>query len=580
MELGNPWSLGPACLPSTSATEHEHLQFLSHESGDDVLFTVVEDMGSPTDHFEPTKSALEANVFSNDVIVEKYYHYTDDVRLVEDVKLEGIDGSDLDGSMLSETAVAKEEYRDDINIDNGPQFTIIESGDLNGIVQGDIIELKETSLDVEDLNSIKIEDNNAMKVTSRVTNGDKFFSENNLLNFSNDLAIPTSVAELSTYPNIVLGFLDGAEPGKAVRLKIHKVNRLENSSELDIKQSLHNMKTDEPVKCKECDIYFKKTEDLKAHMEAHLVKLQNSCPLCSVEFPSKSALQLHIRQHFTKSQGCNLCSERFASKSLLRSHKLQKHITMSNSQGSVNFNKDNITVNTTATSVLNNIPVTTPSTVSTTTVAASTTNKIFKCSLCKSMFCSRSELKQHSTTHWQKPFKCEQCGATFTQNGSLQVHIRRHRGEKPFTCDLCGNSYTRAFSLKVHMKTHTGEKPHNCEYCSSSFITSSHLNVHRRIHTGERPFSCSECSATFITTSHLNVHKRIHLLTSPAPVRCITCNISFRDNTQLRLHRKAYHQQNKKKKTNNHPSACRCKQCFKTTSSNNGKFGKSPTLMS
>ena len=539
-----------------------------------MFFTVVDDSGLPATHYDTSKAALEAAVYPGDVVVEKYYHYAEDIRLVEDIKLESINGSSLDGALLSDTTLVKDEYDDEME-EEKPRFTVIESSTMSDLISNQVIEMKDACFKIEDHKSC----------FDHIS-----FTTDNLCDAGND-ASPDGISEFSSYPNIVLGYIDGIQSGKTVRLKVHKVNRSDKDIRNDKKKTITIAKKNEPVKCKECDIYFKKTEDLKAHMEAHLVKLQNSCPLCNIEFPSKPALQSHIRQHFTKSHACNICSERFATKSLLRSHKLHKHSFSSattNSDVVENASSNNISVQSGNTApIIRSVgtirTVCTPAVVSSTsTLAVNSPSmvgaKVFKCSLCKTVFSCRSELKQHSTTHWQKPFKCEQCGATFTQNGSLQVHIRRHRGEKPFSCDLCGNSYTRAFSLKVHMKTHTGEKPHTCEYCSSSFITSSHLNVHRRIHTGERPFSCSECSATFITTSHLNVHKRIHLLTSPAPVRCLTCNISFRDNTQLRLHRKAYHQQTKKKKTNNHPTACRCKQCFKTTSSNSSRYGKVGTV--
>ena len=52
--------------------------------------------------------------------------------------------------------------------------------------------------------------------------------------------------------------------------------------------------------CTECNINFVDEAQFRAHMEDHLIKLQNSCALCSAEFESKSDLQEHIKEHFTQ----------------------------------------------------------------------------------------------------------------------------------------------------------------------------------------------------------------------------------------------------------------------------------------
>ncbi|XP_063844862.1 zinc finger protein OZF-like [Scylla paramamosain] len=278
--------------------------------------------------------------------------------------------------------------------------------------------------------------------------------------------------------------INGAEPRKSTRVRVVAYH------------------------CTDCNINFTDEAEFRAHMEAHLIKLQNSCALCSTEFSTKLELQDHIKEHFTKNSSytCSICDQKFVSKSGLKRHKKQLH------------NLDSVVV----------------------VNAAS-----IKCGVCQAVFSDKAALRQHAATHAaRKPFTCEECGATFTQNGSLQVHLRRHRGEKPFTCQLCGNSFTRAHSLKVHMKTHTGEKPYACEYCGACFVTSSHLTVHRRTHTGERPYSCGDCGATFITTSHLNVHRRVHTgggTVASTPVSCSQCQATFNDAAQLRHHRRTQH---------------------------------------
>ena len=584
VEFVKELNLSSSSLASTStSSSNEHLQLLSSGNDqEDILFTVVDDNSSVI-HLDSSKTLLETVALPNDLVIEKYYQYGSDVRLVDNVHIEDVKLKDVDlNSSVLNTMHCREDEQlkiDHEELKDSLDMPTYETKKLSDMVSGQVMEIAQDPL-VESLKE-EIIDGSVNYVGESITD-------------SNDSipSIPEQENNSSLYPNIVLGYIEGGQPGKTVRLKVHKVTRSDKASKLDNRKLLinSNVRKDETFRCEECCASFAKHEDLKAHMEAHLVKRQNSCALCNIEFPSKSALQMHIKHHFSKAHSCELCSEKFASKGLLRTHKLRKH---SNSVSTLTTSAD-------TTKVLNNSPLLSNRAASNGTllvtsdqiasrknknVSATTNNsgdnlvRVFKCSLCQAQFSSRSAMKQHSTSHHHKPYKCDQCGATFTQNGSLQVHIRRHRGEKPFTCALCGNSYTRAFSLKVHMKTHTGEKPHMCEYCSSSFITSSHLNVHRRIHTGERPFSCSECSATFITTSHLNVHKKIHSLANVAPVRCQVCNMTFKDTTLLRLHRKTQHPHlNSKKKRGNHSSSCKCKDCKKANSEINHIFSKDDTI--
>ena len=485
-------------------------------------------------------------------VVAPHCRYGSDVRLVEDVKLQNITGDNITISQfLPEDPLIKQELVDDIICDN-QSYQLVNSH-------------------IDDIKCIEVKDEFTLVDSAQ---NYQFASVKNSLKSNNEGGDDKkSYKNGSSRSNIVLGYIDNADGSnrKAVRLKVHKVNQPNKKRKFFEPKTFSNKS--QCVKCPECNIYFQTNEHLKAHMETHSGGQRNTCTFCRKYFTNKSSLQEHMKMHFIKSPlQCTVCHEKFVSKSLLRSHKLCKHGIKTNNlpqkfssssrmKGTVNGSRNKISVvgrcsidslsdksnfEGCGQTVLSN-----GSNSKTNSTGVETSgSKTFKCSLCKIELSSRSELKQHSLTHWQKPYKCNECGATFTQNGSLQVHIRRHKGEKPFTCELCGNSYTRAFSLKVHMKTHTGEKPHNCEFCSSSFITSSHLNVHRRIHTGERPFSCNECSATFITTSHLNVHKRIHMISTPTPVKCTLCNVSFRDNAQLRLHRKS-----------NHPLAHKNKKC-------------------
>ena len=96
VELVKHWNLNSPTLASTSDGTTEHLQLLtaSSEGQEDMLFTVVDDNGPPSViHLDNAsmKTGLEAVTLPNDLVIEKYYHYGDDMRLVEDVEVKDVD---------------------------------------------------------------------------------------------------------------------------------------------------------------------------------------------------------------------------------------------------------------------------------------------------------------------------------------------------------------------------------------------------------------------------------------------------------------------------------------------------------
>ena len=420
----------------------------------DVLFTVIDDNSSVI-QLDTSKTILETVPIQNDLVIEKYYQYGSDVKLVDDVVMEGIKLKDVDlnsSSVINSSMSVKEEIK-------------IETDD----------DLKET-LDVSSLEPKRIGEEHVMELTSECLESYKPDGNDDPLSYETTLPVVSealcnlpeqeNIGNDSLYPNIVLGYIEG---GKPVRLKVHKITRSERTaSKLESVVTSSSSLKEETHRCKECNAFFRNKKELEVHLEDHLVKKQKSCALCNVEFPSKAALQLHIKQHFSKAHTCDICYDSFATRGLLNTHKARKHVhSMNPTTSSVDHKVNNITVvsktlqpqqnGSTPTVAIHKVkpPIIhhTPAAYPPNSITTNNNNvvKILKCSLCDAVFSTRSAMKQHSTSHHHKPYKCDQCGATFTQNGSLQVHIRRHRGEKPFTCNLCGNSYTRAFSLKVSL---------------------------------------------------------------------------------------------------------------------------------
>lgn len=59
----------------------------------------------------------------------------------------------------------------------------------------------------------------------------------------------------------------------------------------------------------------------------------------------------------------------------------------------------------------------------------------------------------------------------------------------------------------------TNSKSFNCSFCHKSLSSRQNLREHEYIHTGHRPYRCqiSGCNASFRQGSQLSLHKKCHL---------------------------------------------------------------------
>ncbi|CAG9325234.1 unnamed protein product [Blepharisma stoltei] len=75
----------------------------------------------------------------------------------------------------------------------------------------------------------------------------------------------------------------------------------------------------------------------------------------------------------------------------------------------------------------------------------------------------------------------------------------------------CGKSFITKFNLKRHVTSvHYKSKKFKCNYCFKSFSSKQNLDEHVFIHTGERPYICDMCLISFRQISQLSLHKRDH----------------------------------------------------------------------
>lgn len=192
-------------------------------------------------------------------------------------------------------------------------------------------------------------------------------------------------------------------------------------------------------------------------------------------------------------------------------------------------------------------------------------NPFFKCVTCQEKFSSRLELKNHMSSHGERPFKCDQCnkcykdkhglgwhkkvqhepsrlkftcelcGKTYPFDSLLTQHINlTHAAEKQTVCDICGKNVSKTY-LPMHRRTH-GEKQYSCDVCEKTFLEKAYLKRHKMVHTGEKPYVCSVCGNSFRQHSTLTIHMRTH--TGDRPYKCVLCENAYKTHHNLKKHYK------------------------------------------
>lgn len=213
---------------------------------------------------------------------------------------------------------------------------------------------------------------------------------------------------------------------------------------------LHNDRDHTAAVCNLCFIQFPSKTALNLHMNRHG---QNKCMVCEKQFINKQSFQVHIKScgnlQVKQRLYCDICNQSYNRKNALRTHLKIKH----------GFGKN-----------------------------------IFSCKWCDKKFDAVSRLKYHVVKHTkEKNFHCEKCGGMFVTQAALVYHIRLHTGEKPFKCDLCPETFLSASRRMEHKKRKHFGPQKKCPFCASKFITrhslmthvARHKNPHSKLFLGE-----------------------------------------------------------------------------------------------
>lgn len=108
---------------------------------------------------------------------------------------------------------------------------------------------------------------------------------------------------------------------------------------------------------------------------------------------------------------------------------------------------------------------------------------------------------------------CSECRTLFRTQRSLQIHQRAEHGINPSTeCDICKKVFTSVGNLKQHKQTHNDTRRYICSYCGKGFNLHFNLKDHMNEHTGEKPYVCGVCGKAFGKASHRVAHMRVYIL--------------------------------------------------------------------
>lgn len=131
------------------------------------------------------------------------------------------------------------------------------------------------------------------------------------------------------------------------------------------------------------------------------------------------------------------------------------------------------------------------------------------CSLCKQLFSSLLQLRQHEYSHTLSlmalSLDCLDHHRPIVAASPLNPPPARYH------CSQCPASFTLKSNADRHEKTiHLKRKLMQCVYCLKHFRDRTDLNRHlSSVHSSERVYTCPACSRTFSTQKNLATHGKV-----------------------------------------------------------------------
>lgn len=292
----------------------------------------------------------------------------------------------------------------------------------------------------------------------------------------------------------------------------------------------HHNRSDDRLTC--CDLVFPTHAKYLRHLEIHKLNIQ--CEHCGKAFSRNSTLKQHIKVIHEKKKlfTCDYCGHEFAEKQHVR-----KHIESRRCRGG----------KPTGTNVPSRSRIMT-------TVYCQFCDKKFsyqiglakhikycrsnfrRCKTCDLILLDRTHFENHLKVHADNELiKCQLCDHQFLHIFEHTMHLQTHNA-KTFKCEVCLKEYKSKSQLKEHRTIHTERVKFECDLCGKQFVKKQGVETHmHEKHIGIREYMCETCGASFFRSSDLKRHMEgIH--SDVRPFKCNVCQKAFKRLSTLRIH--------------------------------------------
>ncbi|XP_026770071.3 zinc finger and BTB domain-containing protein 38 isoform X2 [Pangasianodon hypophthalmus] len=91
---------------------------------------------------------------------------------------------------------------------------------------------------------------------------------------------------------------------------------------------------------------------------------------------------------------------------------------------------------------------------------------------------------------------------------ALQEGVTKSSSQRAYKCSVCKRAYVTLSSLKRHENVHSWQRAYPCHYCNKVFALAEYRTKHEIWHTGERRYQCIFCLETFLTYYILKNHQK------------------------------------------------------------------------
>ena len=137
---------------------------------------------------------------------------------------------------------------------------------------------------------------------------------------------------------------------------------------------------------------------------------------------------------------------------------------------------------------------------------------------------------------------CGLCGSDFDTESEMSNHIK---SVHEIMCSLCSKILYDKFDLDIHMNTHTTPEDIKCKFCGSNFLTDADLSLHLATHQTKSDTNKDDnktLAQELVEIGEIPLlqnHPDVMQVSLP---NCATCNVSFGDNEDLRVHMEKDHE--------------------------------------